>query len=205
MRIVWAENPLNTRVELDGPDLKLLKEKLKSERLEDCLVSASFDLSSDALSRNKDKTAEERIAMAVQTLDADYLLDEAKRGGKTFSERLDESVVSYVQDLLDPHCGDCTCVAYSCSKCHAEGLLGVDTTKGLGKHPATKINAAFKEGGDIEGAIRWLSTYQPTHDPKSNWAHEEWAVHVPRWVEEGKRAHAWLVAYKAEHFSGGEE
>lgn len=203
MRIVWAENPLNTRVELDELDMRLLKEKLKSERLEDCLVSACFDLSSDALSRNKDKTAEERIAMV--TLDINYLLDEAKRGDKTFSEQLDESVASYVQGLLDAHCGDCTCVACSCSKCHAENLLGVDTIKELGKHPATKINAAFKEGGDIDGAIRWLSTYQPTHDPKSRWAREEWAVHVPRWVEEGKRAHAWLVAYKDEHFSRGEK
>ena len=202
MKIIWAENPLNTRVELDERDLLLLKEKLKSEYLENRLVSVNFELDTKLLSRNEHKTPEEHITTALRVLDIDYLLNDTKHNNKSFDEWLDESVVFYVQSLLDPHCGDCTCVPCSCLKCHVEDMFGINTIKGLGKHPATKVNTAFSATRDIDEAIRWLSTYQPKHnDPK--WVYEQWVMHVPRWVEEGKRALMWLVAYRDEHFIRG--
>ncbi len=52
--------------------------------------------------------------------------------------------MKYLVDALkNAHCGDCTCIACSCDKCHAEELLGIHTTRGLGKHEASYVEAAF--------------------------------------------------------------
>jgi len=201
MKIVWAENPLSTRVELDTADLTLLKERLKSQYLEDCIVSACCDLDAKLSLPNQSKTPEERIAAALRTLDIDYLLDDVKHNGKSLCEQLDERAALLVQDLLNPHVGDCICVACSCAKCYTENLLGINTLKGLEKHAATKINAAFANLSNIKEAILWLETYQLIHDPNSGWAYDQWVVHVPRWIEEGKMAHAWLTTYCEEHFA----
>ena len=163
MNIVWAKNPLETRVELDDADKLLLLERLKAEHLED------------------------------------YGEDQAD------DKWLEERAADYTQELLGKHVGDCTCVPCSCSKCYAEMLLGIDTTKGLGKHSAYKIDGAFSGDASIEEAIQKLENYQPTYNLSSSWPKEEWEKHIPRWLEEGKRAHAWLVAYRDAHFARGEK
>jgi hypothetical protein len=163
MKITWTENPLETRVELDEADKKLLFAKLKAEYLEDLIFSAHFELKSE--------------------------------------KAVDELVADYTQELLSKHIGDCTCVPCSCTKCRAESLLEIDTIRGLGKHSSYKIDSAFSGGVSIDEAVRRLENYQPTYDPNSKWPRSDWEQHVPRWIEEGKRARAWLVAYRDEHFT----
>jgi hypothetical protein len=200
MRIAWAENPLETRVELDAADRLLLRAKLKVEYLEDRIVSAYFELTPKHTSH---VDADARVVRAAQILDIDYVLDDEARDGKTLTEWLEAQAADYEQELLGKHVGDCTCVPCSCTKCHAENMLGVDTVRGLGKHSAYKIDSAFANGASIHEAVERLANYKPTHDPASSWPREDWEKHVPRWIEEGKRAHAWLAAYRDEHFAGG--
>lgn len=193
MKITWTENPLETRVELDEADKKLLFARLKAEYLEDMIFSAHFELKSE-------KAVDERVANTSRVLDVNYICDDSERNGKTLTQWLDELVADYTQELLSKHIGDCTCVPCSCTKCRAESMLEIDTIRGLGKHSSYKIDSAFSGGASIDEAIRRLENYQPTYDPNSKWPRSDWEQHVPRWIEEGKRAHAWLVAYRDEHF-----
>lgn len=194
MKIVWAENPLETRVELDEADKKLLFARLKAEHLEDMIFSAHFEL-------NSEKPVDERVARAQRALDVYYISDDRELNGKTLTQWLDELVADYEQELLSKHVGDCTCVPCSCTKCRAESMLEIDTIRGLGKHSSYKIDSAFSGGASIDEAIRKLENYRPTYDPSSTWPKSEWEQHVPRWIEEGKRAHAWLLQYRDEHFA----
>lgn len=188
MQIRWAPNPLKTIVELDEADKLLLREKLKTEELEENLCRVSLA-----------KTLEE----ARQAADFEYICGDKDYGGKSFEVRLDERLAYYITDMLGEHDGDCVCVACSCGKCHAERLLGINTIRGLGKHEATKIGWAFMgDAGErtIDEAIERLRNYRPEYKFIPNWPEEEWRKHVPRWIEEARRALTWLEAYRAIHF-----
>lgn len=199
MKILWTENPLETRVELDDADRLLLRERIRVEYLKDLIYNAYFTLKPLEGAEIPDR---ERIERAFLALDVYYVFDDETRDGKSFDVYLDEQLAYYTAALTEKHCGDCTCVPASCSKCYAESLLGIDTIRGLGKHSAYKIDSAFAGGASIDEAVERLANYQPKYDPNSKWPREDWEKHVPRWVEEGKRAHAWLVAYRDEHFGG---
>lgn len=199
MKILWAENPLETRVELDDADRLLLRERIRVEYLKDLIYNAYFTLKPLEGAEIPDR---ERIERAFLALDVDYVFDDETHGGKSFDMYLDEQLAYYTAALTEKHDGDCVCFPCSCLKCHAESLLGIDTIKGLGKHPATKISAAFGGGRSLDEAVEWLSRYQPIYTHNPNWPEHEWQKHVPRWLEEGKRAHTWLVAYRDEHFGG---
>jgi hypothetical protein len=199
MRIIWATNPLETRVELNESDRLLLHERLKTEYLENKIVAVSLELD---LKRHTESTLENRIAAALQTLDVNYSLDGIKRKNKTLNQWLSERVVEYEKSLLDKHFGDCTCLPCSCLKCHAEYMLNIDTIDGLDKHSAYKIDAAFKGNASINEAIERLASYQPIYNPASKWSKEDWEKHVSRWIEEAKQARKWLVAYKDMYLGG---
>lgn len=197
MNIVWAPNPLRTVVELDDADRTLLRERIKSEEFENYITSAAFALDPGFDTK---RTLEQGLAEARRWLDLGHILDDEERHGKTFTQRLDEKLAWCIEELASEHCGDCTCVPSSCLKCHAERLIGIDTTKGLGKHEASKIGGAFRKGKTLEEVIAWLADYRPTWN--ETWRDRAtFDQHVPRWIEEGKRAHAWLVEYRSAHFA----
>ena len=82
----------------------------------------------------------------------------------------------------------------------------IDTIKGLGKHTAYKINAAFGTNNEksIDEAIEYLANYDPKpKDPESDaWKKlGGYEQYVPRWKEEAKMAHDWLVNYKINIFA----
>jgi len=187
MRIIWNPNPLLTAVELDDADKKLLWHQMKVHVLEERISEADFDLDPehqkwcrDAL---KDRCPVDFVAEAQKSLDYPFICGDEKRNDKTFDEYITERADVYAAELLLGHSGDCTYVPCSCLKCHAEAMIGVDTIPGLGKHEASYIGSA-SDGRTIDEAIVYLRH-----------------AHVPRWIEEAKRAHAWLVAYQREHFA----
>lgn len=101
----------------------------------------------------------------------------------------------YVLDSLttnEEHCGDCTKVLCSCSKCYAEDIWGVNLTEGI-KH-SQYITSAFREGRDtIDQAIENLK--------QSKEYKEEWQQpHIERWEAERKVALDSLIKYKDKHF-----
>jgi hypothetical protein len=203
MKIIWNENPLLTQIMLDEHEKKEFWYKIKIEELQNLMTSAYFHLEED-----KDFFD---IKRAKEDLEPKYFYpdwnDSSKKGQKSdLDKRVDELYEYYIADLeQNPHCGDCTCVACSCSKCHAEGLLGLDTIKGLRKHEASKIDGAFTLEGEkfptrekqrtIGEAIERLKQYVPTN------AWEGAELHFERWIEEAINATKWLEKYRNEHFS----
>lgn len=184
MKITYNQNPMRTTIELDEREKKEFWYKLKIEQLEWKLCGGRFYLCHEFDAYNPER-AKEELTYKEAELD----------------KYVDEMCEYYIQNLLDIHCGDCTCVPASCDKCHAESLLGIDTIKGLGKHEGSKVSAAFdmKPGGvdgrSLDEAIEVLACYKP----RAEW--EGWEAHAERWATEAANALAWLNAYKEQHFS----
>ena len=111
------------------------------------------------------------------------------------SENWTEHQYPYVLESLtsgEEHCGDCTKVPCSCTKCYAEEIWGVDTAKGI--KCFRYISGAFGEGRTtIAEAIADLS--------KPGVYDEEWhQPHIERWEAERQAALESLIAYRDQHF-----
>lgn len=203
MNILWNPNPLATVIELDERDRKILRLGLENDYLLECVVGARMEIepgSAEFIGRlwrerkGRDRTIDDSVAEALARL---TFTDES------MAEHIDMQMGYSVTALVEAHDGDCTCVPCSCTKCRAEGLLGVNTIAGLGKHEAAKVGGAFKVTGSLNGAIERLANWQPSK-PGPGWERHPagaYESHIPRWTEEAKSAHAWLVQYRAEHFS----
>lgn len=200
MRIVWQPNPMRTRVELDEADKRVFRLSIKVEELEERLSSAHFDLD-PAMREWAQKALKRDESLEACVERARYHLRSAtEEGEKALEERVDMLLSHFLEELAGEHDGDCTCVPCSCSKCHAESLLGIDTIEGLGKHPGSKISGMFRaRPGEpeptIDEVIEKLRNYAPVNT-SSSWPDEDFQKHVPRWIEEAKHAHAWLLNYK---------
>ena len=201
MKITYNKNPLYTTVELDENEKKEFWYKIKIEEMTNLLFEAHFYSDSERFDL-------ERVKRAV---DPEYYLKEGHKGKDGEKTKLDEEcdvrLKAYLDDLRGCHVDDCTCVPCSCSKCHAESLLCIDTMPGLGKHSAHKIDAAFGKDNEksIEQAIESLANYNPylPSPPKDAKVWEKlggYEQYIPRWNKEAKAAHDWLVNYKNKHF-----
>ncbi len=203
MKIIWNQNPLKTVIELEPLEVELLRHKLMIEEMEMAICGGWMHLNKD----DKDWYDPEK---ARKELKHEYWYSDE------YKARIQEMLDYYVTALKDVHGGDCTCVACSCDKCHAEGLLGINTTKGLGKHEGSKINAAFSyvdgkwHEGDrtIDEAIAllekdvdfsWESLPADSSWKNSKWDKAQYEYHIPRWKQERVNAVAWLKNYREEH------
>lgn len=131
MKFKYKDNPLATEVILDQTEILLLESRLYADQLEWVLLDvADGDISG----------YEEALRKA---------LDETKR-----------ILPYYLEDLLGEHCGDCTAVPTSCTKCAAEDLLQISTNK-LDKHAAYKIQRLFRKHDNINSAINDLESLTP--------------------------------------------
>lgn len=207
MRIIWAPNPLATVVELDDIDTRLLWHRVKIMLLEEILSEVHFDLDVEFQKWRREALKErcpvDFVAEARRHLDYAFIIcGDEKRNGKTFDEYVSAETNDYVKELTQVHCGDCTCVACSCAKCHAEDLVGVETRAGLGKHEAAFIWGAFSPGDGKTRTLNEVLVHLRDYEPKDV---AEWGLpHVGRWRAEAKRAYDWLLAYQREHFEDQE-
>ncbi len=214
MKIVWNENPLLTQIFLDEHEKKEFWYKIKIEEMEENIIlDAWFHLDQDG--KNKEYFDLKR---ARSNLDPNYIYpdwnDNSKKDQKSeLDKRVDQLFEYYIDDLEhNSHCGDCTCVPCSCSKCHAENLLGIDTRKGLGKHEAYKIQGAFRKDKEgmyydrnnqrtISEAIEILKNHDTNPTKPKDWPDMVgFESHIPRWNKEAVNAIEWLENYRDEHF-----
>lgn len=191
MKINWNKNPLHSTIDLDDHEKKELWYRIKIEEMEERLYGAHFSL-------QEGKYFD--LARARSEVNADFYCTDDK---SPLDKRCDEMLAYYLDELQASHSGDCTCVACSCSKCHAESLLDIDTIKGLGKHSAYKIDSAFGKNNEksIDEALESLANYQPVRSETwMKYPQEEFDKHIPRWTQEAQAAYTWLKNYKDEHF-----
>lgn len=206
MKITWNQNPLLTAISLNEHEKEVLRLKIRIDELEEHIGSASVLLDPDNATWVMGKSPrhpEGRTLQAVLAevredhLNMSYVYDEVPVGSDGLSARVERLLECYVGDLLGSHIGDCTCVPCSCTKCYAEGLLGVYTITGLGKHQAYQIQQAFKDQGTtIDQALEKLKSFEP----RADW--EGWEAHAARWRDEAAAAHRWLSKYKERLFPG---
>ena len=175
MKITYTPNPLDTIVELDEHEIKLLQHVVRIETYEDMMFLAHQSLNSADINE------------AVQILDPDTWCSVDSQ----VDASVDKQVQAYIEALRGPHAGDCTCVPSSCLKCHAEELIGANT---LYPFPGTKamyfINMAFRYKSENEWkqrtlpeALEFLRTYEPKYS-----------------LIEVKAAYEFLLEYKNAHF-----
>lgn len=189
MRIEYHQNPLRSQVFLDEKDKELFRLKIEQEVLFEALYGVHYHLSKND---SPDIERAKREASLV--------------GDDGYSKYIDELLEAYTQDLLHGHMGDCTCVPCSCSKCHAEYILGIDTIEGLGKHLAYKIDSAFRrEDGssrNINEAIDHLAI-PLSEEPNEHYKNhpEVYKQYLPKWQKERIAAREWLINYRLKHFT----
>lgn len=196
MKITYNKNPLYTTIHLDENEKKELWYKIKIAEMEELLSSADFYL-------NESKYFD--LEKAREELDTDYYSTNNNEKSN-LDTRCDMLLDYYLKSLDSFHVGDCTCVACSCSKCHAESILGIDTIPGVGKHTLYKINNAFGKDNSktIEEAISSLEKFEinPQNYQTENWKKiGGYEQYVPRWEAENKVAYEWLIQYKQRHFN----
>lgn len=92
----------------------------------------------------------------------------------------------------ESHWGDCTKVCTSCTKCHAEDVLGVSTVEGIVNYHY--ISGVFGKDTTLDEAIEKLSA---DRDYLEDW-HQS---HIARWEKERKDALESLIKYKDKHFN----
>jgi hypothetical protein len=189
MKIIYQDNPLDTIVELTESGQKEFWLKIKIAEMENILESAWLE-------SNKTYYDIEKIRKDV---DIDYWSSDDNTKTK-LDERVDELFDIYMTVLNGSHVGDCTCVPCSCTKCHAEELLGINTIQGLKKHAACMIESAFSEYKTIDEAIYSLENYVPDRT-KGGWdseSDERWECARPTFIEQANDAANWLKRYKVE-------
>lgn len=186
MEIIWNQNPLRTSVILDDSEKAILRLKVHIDVLEDVLSNIAYDIAHD---KNFTLDTVEKI-VDYKVWCGDFEDEPSK-----LHERTIKLTKIYCDELESGfHVGDCTCDPCSCFKCIAESYVGVDTTKGLGKHEGHYIANAFADNITIDEAISSLENY----NPKATWP--GWEAHASRWKADAKQALDWLVAYRNEHF-----
>lgn len=196
MKITYNKNPLNTIVELDENEKIKLWQKIKIEQMEELLSDVHFYLEEGEYFN---------LERAKKAADIDYYFSETEEKSK-MDKHCDMCLDYYIEALSSSHAGDCTCVASSCMKCIAEGLIDICTMPSRSKSSAYRIDNAFGKNNEntIEQAIENLANHDinPADYESEGWktagGHEQY---IEKWADETKVAHDWLVDYKNTHFN----
>jgi hypothetical protein len=174
MKITYTPNPLNTIVELDEHEKREMWHTIRFNEMLDMLFTVHYELTC------KEGPDMERIKKEV---DPAYYLEEKERTG--LDKRCDQLLEHFIENLqLYSHAGDCTAFPASCSKCHAEAMLGIDTIPGMSKSIGHQVYHRF----NYKDGETWKErTLDEVLDLLAANPH-------------GQAAHAWLTAHRNTHF-----
>lgn len=192
MKIIYKDNPLTTVIELSESEQSDFWLKLKIQELEYLLESAWFEANKSDFD----------IKVIRKDLDIDYWCPEVNPPSK-LDNRIDEIFAYSIAYLKGSHVGNCTAVPCSCSKCHAEELLGINTIQGLSKYEASMINREFSKFSTIDEVIESLENYIPDKT-RGGWhtvSDERFNEVSITFKAQAKSAASWLKRYKLEKLS----
>lgn len=188
MIIHWHQNPFMTRLGLDERDHLMILNAYQNEEYSEilCRLNMGFD-----------GTYGTPILTDVEDV-KDIASGWADICNLTIESERIQAIISYANM---EHMGDCICVPCSCMRCQVEEMLGINTLKGLGKHPASKVQGAYGKDGSktIDEAIAILATDREYRKPDTWPDSVGYEKYIPRWENERLSAVVWLKAYKEEH------
>ncbi len=194
MKIQYAENPLASKIILSDAEKKELWYRIKIDEMQNRVYSAMFSLEEGQYFD---------IKRARHQLDENYWFPDKDDEKSKLDQRVDTLFEHYITSLEEGwHIGDCVCVPCSCSKCHAESLIGVDTMNGIYKHPASNILSVFDStthDGKPRAHLKDDATCQEMIDhlkanpPKVT---EGWEQYHERWITEHELTIDWLERYQ---------
>lgn len=175
-KIIYKPNPLESQVILNEDEKRELFLRLKIWCLEDHLSDIEMCL----------EETPPNITKALEYCRMENYGDEEAK------DMMDRWVFD---SLVDTHAGDCICHPYTCSKCFAEDLLGIDTIPGLKKHEANAIYQLFRGNPEItidEVIVKLPIDISEEHATR-------YPDHVERWRQERINAQKWLIEYKEKY------
>lgn len=188
MKINWNQNPFWTTVELDERDKQMILAAYQNEQYSDLLCDLNMRLKGEF--RDLPLTDIEEIKTIADKWRAICNLEVES-----------EEIQDYISYIDDQHGGDCTCFPCTCMRCYIEGMLGIDTLRGLGKHEASTVLGAFGKDGKktIDEAITALEADKEYIKPDTWPDSVGYEIHIPRWESERVNAIEWLKKYKEQH------
>ena len=191
MKIVYAQNPLATVVELDDHDRQVMLLREEIVQLKYAVVGAKYHLKDYRPKFPFSLFSKRKGPNLKKAMQAVSVLDNKEK----WNERNKSFVADYENELKGSHAGDCCCVACSCEKCHAESLLGIDTIPGLKKHEAALIGHTFYNNEGMLTTALQVIDHLKALPPVT--ATEDWhAPHIERWAQERVNAITWLEMYR---------
>jgi hypothetical protein len=164
MIIQYAQNPLETKVFLNDTEKKLLFYRVKLDKLCNNLFDIQYnvDQATTRTTQHENEWIEENYSR-IRKSPNKYLIDNIDNLWKKFDkiEYNEEEIKDLIEDLQNPHCGDCEYHYNSCGRCLAESYLGIDTVKDFGGNPPVNSLINFVFGRivhkNIDVAISYLS------------------------------------------------
>jgi hypothetical protein len=189
MKIEWDINPLKSKIFLDNKEKEIFRLKIQIDKMLEVTSSAYHSLGGYT-------KKEPNVENAIKELRSILYNKNSEEEDIRVS---DAELEVFIDDLQSKHIGDCTCVAASCVKCHAEDLLGFSTIKGIGKHSLRQIDGAVEKYGNLDDAIIYLENYNPGPRPDTWSKSIDYDKYVPGWVIDAKNAASWLTRYKEDH------
>lgn len=142
MKIIYPPNPLAVKIYLDDNEKQIFTWKYISHQLEEDLYSIEFYL-------------EEGKYFSIEKAKAHCSsIERYKNGAKMFLEELDE-----------PHAGDCIAFPASCARCYAESILEISTappSKDIG-HAIFNTFYSINNKNNIQEAIQFLKQNYQNH------------------------------------------
>jgi len=122
-----------------------------------------------------------------------YLRDEYEETEEQAQKWAEHQYPYFIEALTsgEEHWGDCTKVATSCTKCHAEDVMGISTIQGIKNFHY--IAGAFGKDTTLDEAIEKLSQ-------EAEYTEEWHKPHIERWTKERKAALESLIWYKDKYF-----
>lgn len=175
-------NPLNARVEMTDSAKRELALMIVMNEMFDDVFSAQWNLQTQRnmqdIKEGKDSTTRENYDVEAAKRELKYVTDrwfgkdedgDGWKGNLASADRWlqDKRVQMWFDEVNTEHAGDCTAVACSCTRCHVEDLLGIDTLP-IGKSVARSVASLY-----------WQETATPEQKEEQRKRNEEFSKKYP--------------------------
>lgn len=190
-------NPLNAKIILsEGAKRELALTIAMEEMAEDTIYSAYY-----ALHKEKEPNVEE--AKKELKYWHDHWFDEVsdRHSVPSSADRWleDKRVKMWIGELDTEHCGDCTAVCCSCSRCYVEKLLGICTLSSGKMYNRNISSLYFEEYATPEQKeeVRLRNEkFKADYPPKFQHTPEQIAAYQPAWDEQKRKGEELYAEHK---------